>query len=146
VKTTVASLFALLAAAWLQGCGAPAGSAPSPAPRPATNPTESNRTGPPAGDPNFTLDADGRTALATMQRLNMITSCEEARPGLLRLTLGSGWVRPTAEYHLNHIYNGYTPHLDPDQAAVLELWQGGQKIGEYTIDGLLMGPEFSTPR
>jgi hypothetical protein len=30
--------------------------------------------------------------------------------------------------------------------VALELWQGNAKIGEYTADGLLIGPEFATPR
>ena len=28
----------------------------------------------------------------------------------------------------------------------LELWLNGEKIGEYTNQGLLLGPEFSQPR
>ncbi|MGH7498831.1 MAG: hypothetical protein ACREL3_08275 [Gemmatimonadales bacterium] len=132
---------ALLAVWVLAGCGGQAGStAPvSPKRSPANAPADQ------ATIP-FVLDPDGRIALATLERLNMITTCEEASPGLLRLRLGSGWNRPAAEYHLSHLYNAYAPHIEGGQMVALELWQGNSKIGEYTVDGLLIGPEFSKPR
>lgn len=135
------NICALLAVSLLQACGAPAGSTAPASPKPASSnaPAEQATT-------SFALDPDGRIALATLERLNMITACEEASPGLLRLRLGAAWDRPSAEYHLNHIYNAYTPHVEAGRPVALELWQGNAKIGEYTADGLLIGPEFSTPR
>jgi hypothetical protein len=80
-----------------------------------------------------------------MERLELIAACEEASPGVLRLQVGDKWKRPEAEYHLNHLFNGYSTHVEPGQRVVLELWRDGKKVGEYTIDGLLYDSEF-TPR
>jgi hypothetical protein len=126
----------------LQAC-APAASTTPAAParasqQPAAAPREQAAT--------FQLDPDGRAALTTLERLNMVTACEEVSPGLLRLRLGGGWDRAGAEYHLSHIYNGYASHVEAGRTVALELWQGNAKIGEYTADGLLIGPEFATPR
>jgi hypothetical protein len=92
------------------------------------------------------LDPDGRIALATMERLELVAGCQEASPGVLRLQVGEKWKRPEAEYHLNHLYNGYSTHVEAGQAVVLELWKDGKKVGEYTIDGLLYDSEFSPRR
>jgi len=125
----------------LQAC------APAPSPPPATPAGASQRPAPATQSQGaLQLDPDGRAALATLERLNMVTACEEVSPGLLRLRLGSGWDRAGAEYHLSHVYNGYASHIETGRPVALELWQGDGKIGEYTADGLLIGPEFATPR
>jgi hypothetical protein len=88
-------------------------------------------------------DPDARTALETLERLNMVSACEEPSPGLLRLALGPGWSRPPAEHHLDNLFNGYAKQLAKGQKALIELWKGGSKVGEYTIDGLVYGGESS---
>lgn len=133
---------ALLIAAVCLGCAGQSGSArgAQDAVAPAASPST-----PTAGVPCDHLDTDARTALATLERLEMIAGCQEISPGVLRLQIGDKWVRPPAEYHLNHLFNGYSIHVEPEHAVVLELWENGQKVGEYNIDGLLYGSEF-TPR
>lgn len=133
-----------LSALWLtQACGGSPASTPPvvPAAAPASATPATVR---PAS--SLPLDPDGRIALATLQRLDMISTCEEASPGLLRLRLGNGWNRAAAEYHLSHLYTSYALQVEPGQTVALELWQGDAKIGEYTADGLLIGPEFAKPR
>lgn len=91
------------------------------------------------------LDPDGRIALATMERLQLLAGCQEASSGVLHLEVGDKWKRAEAEYHLNHLFNGYSTHVEPGRRVVLELWRDRKKVGEYTIDGLLYDSEF-TPR
>ena len=147
MRASRSHLFAILATAWIQGCGVPARTSPAVAPRSTAADSElGGGTGLPAGRSTFPLDSDGRIARSTLQRLDIIAGFEEVRPGLLRLRIGKGWIQASAEYHLSHLFGGYASQLGPDRKPVLELWQGSRKIGEYTTDGLLIGPEFSTPR
>jgi len=147
LRASWSHLSALLATVWIQGCGAPGGTNAAVAPRATAAESEpAERTGLPAGRPTFPLDSDGRIARATLHRLDIVTGFEEVRPGLLRLRIGKGWMAASAEYHLSHLFGGYAAQLGPDRKPVMELWQGGRKIGEYTVDGLLIGAEFSTPR
>ncbi len=140
MSPTRGGMFMVMALWMSQACGGP------PAPRPAAPARPPAPASATKDTSTIVLDQDGRIALATLERLNMITACEEASPGLLRLRLGSGWDRPAAEYHLSHLYNAYAPHVESGRTVALELWQGDQKIGEYTADGLLIGPEFAAPR
>lgn len=136
-------LFAIATLWMVEGCSTPASSNPPVSPARAATASAATRG---EQTTTFMLEPDGRIALATLERLDMVTAVEEASPGLLRLRLGNGWNRAAAEYHLSHLYNAYTPHLDSHRPVALELWQGDAKIGEYTADGLLIGPEFTTPR
>lgn len=88
-----------------------------------------------------------RRALSDVTRLKIVSEYEEARPGLLVLALGEGYETGTSvEYNLKRLFAAYEAFLQYEERAVLELWLNGQKIGEYTRDGLLLGPEYTTPR
>ncbi len=88
-----------------------------------------------------------RRALSDVTRLKIVSEYEEARPGLLVLALGEGYETGTSvEYNLKRLFAAYEAFLQYEERAVFELWLNGQKIGEYTRDGLLLGPEYSTPR
>ena len=88
-----------------------------------------------------------RRALSDVTRLRIVAEYEEARPGLLVLALGDGYVTGTSvEYNLKRLYAAYEAFLQYEERAVIELWLHGQKIGEFTRDGLLVGPEYTTPR
>jgi hypothetical protein len=88
-----------------------------------------------------------RRALSDVLRLKIVSEYEEARPGLLVLALGEGYTSGTSvEYNLKRLFAAYEAFLQYEERAVLELWLNGQKIGEFTRDGLLVGPEFTTPR
>jgi hypothetical protein len=127
---------------WLApACG---GTAPPRAtPAPAQDSSASAAVRPASALP---LDSDGRLALATLKRLDMVTSGEESSSGVLRLHLGQGWNRAAAEYHLSHLFSSYALQVEPGHTVALELWQGDAKIGEYTADGLLIGSAFADPR
>jgi hypothetical protein len=88
-----------------------------------------------------------RRALSDVTRLKIVSEYEEARPGLLVLALGEGYTSGTSvEYNLKRLFAAYEAFLQYEERAVIELWLNGQKIGEYTRDGLLLGPEYATPR
>jgi hypothetical protein len=130
----------------LQACspGSPAGGNPVPKDTPAAGSSQSRSSAP--AQECALADPDARTALETLQRLGMVTTCQEQRAGVLRLELGPGWSRPPAEHHLNHLFNGYSQQVGADRKPVIELWKRGQKVGQYTIDGLVYGTERTPPQ
>jgi hypothetical protein len=89
-----------------------------------------------------------RRALSDVIRLGIVSNYEEVKPGLLVLVLGKGYHTATAvEYNFKQLYAAYIALLNyPDEHPVMELWQRGEKIGEYTRDGMLIGSDYSTPR
>jgi hypothetical protein len=89
-----------------------------------------------------------RLALSDVVRLRIVASYEEVEPGVLVLVLGSGYRTSTSlEYNLRQLYAAYVDLLNyPEKDPVMELWQNGRKIGEYTRDGPLVRPESVTPR
>jgi serine/threonine-protein kinase len=97
---------------------------------------------------SLTRTAAMRLALSDAVRLQIAASYEEVRPGLLVLVLGSGFRTSTSlDYNFRKLYAAYTELLNyPDNDPVMELWQNEDKIGEYTRDGLHVGPEYVTPR
>jgi hypothetical protein len=89
-----------------------------------------------------------RLALSDVMRLRIVTSYEEVEPGLLVLVFGSGYHTSTSlAYNLRRLYAAYVDVLNyPEKDPVMELWQNGRKIGEYTREGPLVGQEYVTPR
>lgn len=97
--------------------------------------------------PPITLHPGVRQALADLTRLGVVAEYGEYRPGLLILVLGEGFRESqSAEYNLGRLHKAYGAYLQYRIPPVLELWLNGEKIGEYTNQGLLLGPEFSQPR
>ena len=92
-------------------------------------------------------DQQMRQAIGDLERLHFISDLQEVRPGILRLTVDSGWSpASSAEYNLKRLMTAYRANLSWVVDSYLELWNAGTKIGEYTEDGLLIGPEYSAPR
>jgi hypothetical protein len=93
------------------------------------------------------MDRAMRQALSDVTRLGIATAYREVRPGVLALTLGEGYSSATStEYNLIRLQHAYGGFLNYQVPAILELWRDGRKIGEFTRDGLLVGPAFSKPR
>jgi hypothetical protein len=87
----------------------------------------------------LTRNADVRAALASLKRLNLVTSAEEVRPGLVRLHIAGMKPRAQLEYHMSFLHASYQAALPYGRKAVVELWANGTKVGEYTSDGLFLG-------
>ena len=97
--------------------------------------------------PPITLHPGVRQALNDLTRLGVVAEYGEYRPGLLILVLGDGYRESqSVEYNLGRLLKAYGSYLQYRVPPVLELWLNGEKIGEYTNQGLLLGPEFSQPR
>lgn len=91
----------------------------------------------------LTRNADVRTALASLKRLNLVTSAEEVRPGLVRLHISGMHPRAQLEYHMSFLHASYQAALPYGRRAIVELWASGTKVGEYTSDGLFLGGDDS---
>jgi hypothetical protein len=156
---------------WLvAGCH---GSGPPPAPQPATSSTPADAPAPagrgtdsavrdPAiGPPLTVVDAetaprtnadllrnpDFHQAIDDVRRLRLISYFQEVRRGLLRVEAGSQFETGTSvQYNFTRLHSAYSKSIDYYGEAIIEIWQRGRKIGESTRDGLLLGPEYSTPR
>ena len=89
-----------------------------------------------------------RLALGDVTRLDIVAHYDEAGPGRLVLVLGNGYDSSTSvHYNLRRLYTAYVDLLDfPDTNPVMELWQNGKQLGEYTREGLVVGPEGIKPR
>jgi serine/threonine-protein kinase len=98
---------------------------------------------PAPADETLTRTVAMRLALGDVLRLDIVADYREVRPGLLVLALGSGYRTSTSrEYNLRQLYGAYTEVLDhPDEDPVMELWQNGRRIGQYSRKGLQVGPE-----
>ena len=88
-----------------------------------------------------------RLALGDVTRLHIVAHYEEAGPGRLVLILAKGYASSTSvQYHLRRLYTAYVDLLDfPETDPVMELWHTGNKLGEYTREGLVAGPEDHAP-
>jgi hypothetical protein len=87
-----------------------------------------------------------RQALDDVVRSRIVTDYSEVRVGVLKVMLGSGYDGGAVEYSLQRLWSAYNETLDGTTRGVLELWTEGRKLGEYSSDGLLVGPAYSTPR
>jgi hypothetical protein len=82
-----------------------------------------------------------RRALEDLMRVRLITDFQETRSGVLRLVLGEGYQSSQArEYNLERVRRAYaeSTNFDTTVDLQLELWQGGQRVGVYTRDGLFL--------
>lgn len=84
-------------------------------------------------------DRSMREALSDVIRLRIISEYRETKPGLLSLTIGEGFGTATSlEYNLLRLYHAYRGVLYYQLPAILELWDDGRKIGEFTRGGLFL--------
>jgi len=165
------SVSLLVVGCWLvAGChGSAPQSAPQPAtastpagaPAPAGRGTDSAVRDPAIGPPLTVVDAetaprtnadllrnsDFHQAVDDVRRIDLISYFQEVRRGLLRVEAGSQFETGTSvQYNFTRLHSAYSKSIDYYGEAVIEIWQRGRKIGECTRDGLLLGPEYSTPR
>jgi hypothetical protein len=94
----------------------------------------------------FFRNQDVRSALANLERLNVVNGAEEVRPGLVRLSIRELAPRATLEYHISFLHASYQATLPFGQDAVVELWAQGIKLGEFTSNGLVIGADYEKPR
>lgn len=134
--------------------------APGPAPAPPGRGTDSAVRDPAIGPPLTVVDAetaprtnadllrnpDFHQAVDDVRRLQLISYFQEVRRGLLRVEAGGQFETGTSvAYNFTRLHAAYSKAIDYYGEAIIEIWQRGRKIGESTRDGLLLGPEYSTP-
>ena len=85
-------------------------------------------------------------AMDDVRRLRLIAYFQEVRRGLLRVEAGDHFDSGTSvAYNFTRLHSAYSRSIDFYGEAIIEIWQRGRKLGECTRDGLLLGPEYSTP-
>jgi hypothetical protein len=129
--------------------------AAEPAPEPTTsNPVASLQVTSTPPEPPVAADpADDatrqwrRTVVQDMTRVGVVAFVEQGPPGVLRVAIGQNFYsESTKQYYFRQLGSAYASWSDPGTPLVVELWDQGQKFGEYANDVFLMGPRYSTPR
>jgi len=140
------------------GCAHAVASNPIPADSSHTSPSATAPgTAPARGEParetagraksELLRDADFRLAFEDVQRLRIVLDFEEAKFGLLRVTLGPGFTTvSSARYNLERLYMTYRVASYRSEDTLIELWRDGSRIGEVTGGGVVIGAESGGPR
>lgn len=145
----------VLAALALSSCaGTSAVSTPAPSPArdstavPAPPPAEAFFE-PSAPDEVVTEDdrIRRRTVVSDMIRLGIITAVQQGPHGILRTAVGESFnMSSTKDLQYRRLAVAYAGWTAPAQSLVIELWDQGKKIGEFTDGAFLVGPDNAAPR
>jgi hypothetical protein len=87
-----------------------------------------------------------RFIVGDMIRADIATVVEQGSPGVLRVGLGRGFhTQGSREFYFRRLASAYHTWTAEDRPLVVELWEGGRKVGEYSNNVFALGPEHSTP-
>jgi hypothetical protein len=101
----------------------------------------------PRNNGDLLRNPDFHQGMDDVRRLRLVAYFQEVRRGLLRVEAGDQFERGTSvAYNFTRLHSAYSKSIDFYGDAIIEIWQRGRKLGECTRDGLLLGPEYSTPR
>jgi hypothetical protein len=136
--------------ALLQGCAAkPAVVAPEPqrdsvvAAQPLIQPFRSSA---PNEIVSERVKAARSQAVGDMLRTGLVTTVEQGRVGILRVGVGEKFHSHQArEYYFTRLAVAYHTWTVDGNPLIIELWETGGKIGEYTDGALLIGAGHTTP-
>ncbi len=85
-----------------------------------------------------------RTALGDLLRLRIVSEFQEVWPGLLTLSVGEAfWSSSSTSYNLDLLYSAYSGTLAGLDLISLEVWDTGEKIGDYTSSGWVLTSDYS---
>jgi hypothetical protein len=102
---------------------------------------------PPRSNSDLVREPDLNQALTDVRRLGIVSGYQEVRRGLLRLAVGPRFRRGSSVvYNFGRLRMAYRKSIEYYGDGVLEIWGDGRKLGEYTVDGLFLGPEYADPR
>ncbi len=88
-----------------------------------------------------------RRAVGDLVRTGLATTVEQGPPGVLRIGVGRSFhSHPARQYYFTQLESAYHGWAIDQQPLVIELWEGGKKIGEYTERAFSIGPSYTTPR
>ncbi|MGH7579654.1 MAG: hypothetical protein ACREM9_05740, partial [Gemmatimonadales bacterium] len=81
-----------------------------------------------------------------MVRADIATVVEQGPPGVLRVGVGRTFrSHGSREFYFRRLASAYYSWTDEGRPLVIELWEGGRKIGEYGNDTFELGPGHTTP-
>jgi hypothetical protein len=88
-----------------------------------------------------------RIAVSDMLRLRTISAIQQGPLGLLRTAVGDSFhTSSNRDRQYPRLALAYSTWTEPGSDLVIEIWDRGRKIGEFTDGAFLMGPEYSAPR
>lgn len=81
-----------------------------------------------------------RNAVHDLGRLGLVTEVRERGSGKVVLTMTDAALEPATAlaFQLEQLYRAYRSAYDLGDSVMLELWQGGARVGQYTSQGLLL--------
>jgi hypothetical protein len=113
----------------------------------AQPPVESFRPSAPNEIVSERVKTDRTRAVGDMLRTDLVTTVEQGPLGILRVGVGQKFhSHPAREYYFTQLAFAYHGWRAEGHPIIVELWEGGRKIGEYTDRAFLIGPRFTTPR
>ena len=112
-----------------------------------TRPTvESFRSSTPDEAVSDGVRAERRTVVGDMLRTDWVTTVEQGPPGILRVGVGQRIHSSEGrEFYFVKLASAYRDWTVEGHPLVIELWEGGRKIGEYTDQVFLIGAGYTTP-
>jgi hypothetical protein len=85
-----------------------------------------------------------------MIRIGIATVIEKGPPGVLRVAVGesfhTGANGNSKDYYFRQLSSAFHGWAESDKALIIELWDRGQKFGEYIEGAYMFGPRYSQPR
>ena len=79
-----------------------------------------------------------RQAIGDIIRLGIAEDVAEVQAGTLRVRLAPAAMDvPSFTYNLQRLYLAYSASTDHLEGATVELWQGRERYGRFTREGLL---------
>jgi hypothetical protein len=108
----------------------------------------------PAAPPEVGQEADDgqtrdkrRILLADMTRLGIVSDLQQGPPGVLRVAIGDKfYTAGNKDFYFGKLSTAYYAWTEPGGAIVIEVWDQGQKFGEFADGSFLLGPQYSAPR
>jgi hypothetical protein len=92
------------------------------------------------------IKAERNLVVGDMIRTDLITTVEQGRLGVLRAGVGARFhAHEAREYHFAQLASAYYTWTVDNQPLIIELWEGGRKIGEYANETFRIGPRYTTP-
>jgi hypothetical protein len=78
------------------------------------------------------IKSDRRFIVGDLIRANIASSVEQGPPGVLRVALAPGFhTQGSRQFYFRRLGSAYHTWVAEGEALVIELWEGGAKIGEY---------------
>lgn len=92
------------------------------------------------------VKAERRVIVGDMLRTDLVTAAEQGPPGILRVGIGDRFHEHEGrEYYFGQLASAYATWTVKGHPLIIELWEDGAKIGEYTEQAFFIGPGYTTP-